>query len=345
MRQLTPLVFEPDNPDHLWDLHRDGVTQGALANWLLCPVKAHLRLHRGLMLEGSKQAIEFGNVIHRNLEMTYQWYANLVAVHGQSIPSIYDVGNQALYHLELQEREALQQVSLALGSTRMADEMELVYGMAVPILESYYAQWPIDFKDREWVSLEKEFDLEYNVPLTADVRLRGKIDGVFRQSKGAKSLWLVDHKSKARFDENVTVQRLNIDLQMGIYCWAVQQLYGEPIGGFIYNMIRRPQLRQKQGETRYAFLDRIRQDVHARPEWYFIRMEVALTERDHMMYAQNLARIMRAFYEWSIGEGPHYMNTVSCHNGMYACEYLPICSGEGDGNFIRREQVFPELSL
>lgn len=48
-------------------------------------------------------------------------------------------------------------------------------------------------------------------------------------------LWIVDYKTAKR----IQTQFLQTDPQISAYCWAASQLYGKPIGGFIYQQHRK----------------------------------------------------------------------------------------------------------
>jgi hypothetical protein len=48
-------------------------------------------------------------------------------------------------------------------------------------------------------------------------------------------LWIVDYKTAKR----IQTQFLQTDPQISAYCWAAAQLYGRPIGGFIYQQHRK----------------------------------------------------------------------------------------------------------
>src|SRR5687768_6276449 len=54
-----------------WDLFRDGVTQGLLSNFLVCPERTRLGYMRGLRSVKEKPYIHFGNVVHEAIEKVY----------------------------------------------------------------------------------------------------------------------------------------------------------------------------------------------------------------------------------------------------------------------------------
>ncbi len=348
---LHSLVTPPPcKVSQFYDLERDGVTQGLLTKWLLCREKARLGGINGLVPLGRKEAMEFGNVIHMNLDEVYTFFQQHVNANQQQTLQLSDIAHCSQQVMSRQEWNAHQALIGAVTPQGDADDIESTYAIAAEVLQAYFYQWQSDFDGSvEWVALEQEFSVPYfpqhndvNAGKKYPINLRGKIDGV-RRDKQTGKLWLFETKSKGVIDADSIASRLSFELQTGIYMYAMSQLYGEEPVGLIYNLIRRPLLRRKVNESLSAFVGRVRDDLVGRPEHYFKRMEVAITPTEIDSFRKNLYHILREFLCWYFGAIGHYQNPASCYNGVFSCEFLPICADRDLSNFGIREFVYPEL--
>ena len=332
----------------LWDLYTHGVTQSMIATWLSCPEKMRLMYVEGLTPESKySHPLEFGHLIHTNLEIVYGQYIDQWG-HSHS-----DVVNAWRYELDTAEEHVRREAFVNGATAPELDRIYELYGVAGAILEEYYQQWAADFTDIKWVHLEQEFNLPYEVRSLSwdsvvdgkDVPLRGKIDGVItRTSKltGKEEYWVVDHKTKSRIDDDGIVDRLTFDLQMGVYMWAVEQIYGVRPAGIVYNLIRRPQLRRSVKESAQEFANRCHEDIQKRPEWYFMRYEVRVHDDEIQEWRNEFQQIMQSFVKWYEGQF-NYRNSTSCYTGWSACPYLRVCGAKDTSALVRREVLFPEL--
>lgn len=101
--------------------------------------------------------------------------------------------------------------------------------------------------------------------------LSGVLDAVVEDATGG--LWLLEHKTTS--DPDDILGKTATDLQLSIYFNAATELYGaDRLRGAIYNVVRKPLLRPRAGESVEAFGLRVEADADARPEWYFRRERV-----------------------------------------------------------------------
>jgi PD-(D/E)XK nuclease superfamily len=324
-----------------------GITQGVLGTWLTCPEKARLSLIEGVSAQGSKFALDFGNILHENLDLTYTAFRK-----GECTQD--DILAMSMYYLFEQETQTLRQMLTEIKGATDVHAIEYAFAMVKPVLMHYFKQWSSDFIDREWIALEEEFAVPYriSVPLNDapkynnvhEVILRGKIDGVYRAKDG--TLWIMDHKTKSVIDDEAMIGRLSFDLQMGFYMYAARRLYPDTkVSGFMYNLIRRPALRQGSKETQSQFMERIHDDIDQRGETYFSRHQVQFLKEDNEIFERELAQIIQGFLTWYDGVGPHYRNSTACVQRGYTCEMLDYCSGGDSPLYQRKSRVYPELSM
>src|SRR4051812_13988514 len=121
----------------LYDITRDGLTQGAIATWRTCPEKARLKLHEGLGSVYYKEALEFGNVVHGNLEYVYSQFWDLQQQRGKTM-SVGELMGLSLDYLDLQELTAHKELAASIAPASEADNIELLYKQAAVILQNYF---------------------------------------------------------------------------------------------------------------------------------------------------------------------------------------------------------------
>jgi hypothetical protein len=139
---------------------------------------------------------------------------------------------------------------------------------------------------------------------------------------------------------------LRFDDQSHTYIYGFRRLK-YPILGMIYNVLRKPKLRQGKYETTDKFIERIRKEIFEdanRPMserkyyWreYVYRSPVELTEWEEDI--KNIAKDMESYSA--------YPNSKQC-GFMYGdrCPYLPLCSG-GDMTdaYIKKVKQHEELA-
>ena len=98
----------------------------------------------------------------------------------------------------------------------------------------------------------------------------------------------------------------------------------------LYDVTRKPSIRQKQGETAEEFGDRLAKDTKERPEFYFARREVTVLDDDIQQFVEqrlNLGKMILYFRasakrqknaEWA---WPRNCNGMTCRS----CEYSGFC--------------------
>ena len=174
---------------------------------------------------------------------------------------------------------------------------------------------------------------------------RGKTDGVVKKDG---KFYILEHKTTSSITD-VYIDRIDIDAQIALYGWALERL-GTPIDGVIYDIIEKPGIKWKVGETdeefeaRKAalaaksktgkssakkqepdtydtFLERCRNEVVSE---CFRRVTVPLTAERKREAIQNMWATVKDMMGATI-----YPNTGSCTK-YDGCAYLPLCRAHGD---------------
>ncbi|MBW1779351.1 MAG: PD-(D/E)XK nuclease family protein [Deltaproteobacteria bacterium] len=298
----------------------DGATQSMLAAFLDCRERMGLTLSGWEKKTSSKSAMRFGSMVHSALEELYK-----------------AMGRGAVGNLErVIERsitKSLRKNIVGSSDAYQAQEMELEANRARAVLGEYLNEHTSDIK-REWIAVEPVFDVMFR-----GFRLRGRIDGVFRK---AKSVWMLETKTKGRISEDALTSSLSFDWQTLFYLTALKAMMDDPVKGALYNIIRNPQLKQKKGEDETGFIARIRKDAYERPDHYFKRFELTFPKVVVKTFEDELEAILKDFAAWVAGDLPTYRRRQACV-GMWSCEFLDMCASGDNVGFAQTRKLFREL--
>jgi len=228
-------------------------------------------------------------------------------------------------------------------------QLEMSKMFAKAVLPMYFKYWKKDLEEVEWDSLEGEFKLALNRNRldvnSGSTWMRGKMDGsLFKlNKKGKRGLWLFETKTKGRVEEGILLTRLPLDFQVHFYLTALRVMKGKRPRGVIYNIIRRPQIRQKKNESMHEFAVRCSADVKSRPEFYFFRYEVTISNEEMQAFRRELIILLRRFWHWSIGATPSIKNRFACETKYGLCNYINICTSNDYTGLYKRKRIFAEL--
>ncbi len=239
------------------------------------------------------------------------------------------------------------------GSRMFACEDADPYDLATAqvLLEGYAARWGRE--PLTTVAVEREFRADLLNPETGAAsrtyRLGGKADVIVQDLHG--DYWLVEHKTSS---EDVTLgspywQRLQMDPQVSLYLDAIGEQMGIRIAGCLYDVIKKPTIRPAKAtpedKRRYTkdgrlyakqravdespaeWAARLRQDVIERPDFYFVRGEIARTERDLEDARADLWQTAKALRDAErLSRWPR--NPDACWAYNRACNYWEVCTGQ-----------------
>lgn len=337
VKKSTTTKGLPKNWQPLWNPTL-GITQTLLGHFLQCREQFRLRWLEGWRPSETTEALDFGSAFHDCLAQVHQ--------HGRS------------------PRDAMTQYKRSIGIGKMTlrerQELESTLGQVLILLEAYQKEWSRFDSTTEWVAREKSFNFGFTVNTSmlvnnpTPVNLRGKWDGVFRSGKGCP-LRILETKTKSRIDEDGIQDSLPFDLQTMFYAYAAQCTFGERVGGILYDVVRRPQLRQKQDESLPDFLARVAKDVELRRDFYFFRWDVSLGKDDVDNWVQRtLTPIISELLDWydtvmasyhkqgdPWGSPLHYMNPNGLFTRYGRCDLFDALT-KGDYSGLRKAKTCHE---
>lgn len=233
-----------------WSLYgngpKSGLSQTMIQKFIVCRERFRIRYVEGLISSGGvSDAIEFGNIFHKAWEL-----------HCKGVPL----------------KAILNKLTARHPRTREAVYDPHLCKIAVTLLPIYLEYTKEDTKDFHYLRSEQKFNMPYQCGLGRIVHMKGKRDAeLLRDGK----LWLKENKTKSQINVEQLTHTLPYFVQPGLYLLSLQRDYPEyDIGGFIYDVVRKPGLKRKKNETEVQFLRRIRDDVESRPEHYFLMLEI-----------------------------------------------------------------------
>ena len=222
---------------------------------------------------------------------------------------------------------------------------------AAVLIEKYIEHWCNDEDLFRVVGIEKEFSVPLTNPDTNSKsrtwKLCGKADGLLRVNG---KLYIMEHKTTSCLDDTY-IARIQIDKQIALYADALSRELKEPVCGAIYDIIQKPTIRMKKGETEEefqarraaliaksktgtssakrqepeteeAFEQRVRDSID---ETFFRRERIEFTRANIQSHMREMWQISK-----DIKQGVYYRNTNECNAIGRKCPYLELCICGGD---------------
>lgn len=277
------------------------LTNSARSTFLSCPQKYQYSYVYGLAPRKPQIPFLVGGLFHNELEI------------------LYTTGKLNNSAMEERVGKACESASNFPGvSAEDSDiiwmQQAVVRGMVRGYAQEYLKK---DMKDFEVVEAEGSF--RANLP--GGWIYRGKKDLVLRRKKN-KKLVLMEHKTAGRIDASY-VAKLPLDNQILGYGWAQREAEGQTFHEIIYNVTKKPQIRQSQKESLKEFLKRVEDDYYVNPVKYFYRETLTFTDRDLDRFGKELNRFVRNI-DRAQADGDFFQNSGHC-TAMGVCPFMRLC--------------------
>lgn len=362
---IAALPRRHDNDNPLWAGPcgagpNGGVTQSMIVRFLSCRERFRLKYILGLDTPDKwVKALGYGNMWHACEE-------GLAAGGGEQVwRAKLAEHTRPLYHKYPMQRDEL-------------DKWWNVCNVQFPEYVKYWAEHP-DVVNRKPIAQEKMFDVEYALPSSRAVRLRGKFDSVDLIDGG---IFLQENKTRGDVDRLQIERQLHFDLQTLMYSVALRYInevirYG-PVLGVRYNICRRPlsggvgnisphkakstKTKVTPAETGEEFYERLRRDyIAADPDYWFFRVMATITDRDVEVFRRTcldpILENMCSWYEQVTDKTNWQAGTLWCPPLNYrtpfgvwsaleeggATEYDMYLDNGVEAGLRRVETCFPEL--
>ena len=168
----------------------------------------------------------------------------------------------------------------------------------------------------------------YWVSKVGNVNCAGTVDAI-----DSVQNTIVEHKTTSQDISPGSMywrQVVTTDVQVSMYRAAF------PGATILYDVIRKPALRQKKDESEQDFVVRLVEAMAAKPEEYFQRATVVRLESEDEAFYADLVSVDRLRHGKE-----HPRNPANCFNYGSRCEYFDVCWGsqslDDDSVFKNRE--------
>lgn len=212
---------------------------------------------------------------------------------------------------------------------RLLVDQIIVESAAAAYLSRYYFDEAPELTEVEYlVRLRSPYTGAYSN--TFD--LYGRADGV---TDHGSFLELTEDKLVGQIDA-VSVKKTRGDRQLSLGAYVLWRITGKPVRKVRKRFTKKPQIRQRKGESVAEFCERIRADYRERPDFY---MHEEVTFRD----ADDMLDVERSLWDWAEQRraaqrrGFWPMNTDRCHD-YGGCDFLDICFGGELGLYQRKPE-------
>lgn len=297
----------------------DPISCSRLLDWQDCRQRAQYKAD-GWTSPRPRAALDFGTLFHSFLQDLYD------RVHRKEITRPL-TAKQLASLFDVLSEDSLENLFSHVSSAEEVQQIEDMIVVAKPLFVAYCMNYPKDFQPGRWVGTELSFKTKWK-----GYTLHGRIDGVL---KIKNKLWLLETKTKGRIEEGVLTDALAFDFQSLFYILCAELERKQKVQGVLYNVVRRPGLKQKKTEIVQGLVDRISEDIQERPEHYFKRYEIKFDRATRQSFEQDLGHKVSEFTAWLEGRIPTYKNEASC-TGKWTCEFLSACASRSMAGFIKR---------
>lgn len=288
--------YPGDEPDPVIDDGRDVLTATRLATLRRCPRQHHYRYELGLTRNRTATPLRFGAAFHRGLEL-----------HGKGVDEDLAI---------VEAISGYANVPIHEDPVAWSVERESV----AALLAGHFASFPRT-DDINFIEVEQTFSLPLTNPATGrcsrTFTLAGKIDGLVRLSDGRVAVLEYKTAGEDIGPDAAYWLRLRIDPQISLYVLAAREL-GYDVSTVVYDVTRKPTIRLRKGETPEQYGQRLREDIHSRPDFYFARREIPRLEDDLAEVRAVLWQQARQLAE-ARRHGRWFRNA-----GRFTCDHCPF---------------------
>ena len=212
-----------------------------------------------------------------------------------------------------------------------SQDVENDIGLAAVTMHGYYEhhKFYTDYtviKNELYLKRLKIMDYAFNI----------KIDKVLQHKKTGE-IWILDHKCKSRVNIDTLIKKIRIDQQLQLYKKGFETAYHTKIAGVMWDIIRKSSLRMTKKDTGIdTFMERVKDDIKKRPEWYFNLIPIRSELLDTKSFDSDLDNTMSELYSClEQGEIAFCKNTDVCET-PFLCDFLDACTSNSMNLYLQR---------
>lgn len=258
---------------------------------LTCPRRHYWRYEVGMRKEEGTLALRFGSAWHRAMEARARGLDPFAAMIGQA-----------------GEFDEFDEITLA-----------TLTGLLAGYANHYGPAEPMD------IIPEVEFEVKLEGSRT--FAAAGKLDGLVSRSSGVA---ILEHKTTGSAIDSGSDYwlRLRADTQILMYADAARKK-GWSVSEVIYDVVRKPAIRQKEDETPDEYSARLTADCGERPEFYFARREVPVLDQDIEEFSETRKQVCRMILDRRRQQKPDTRHQAWPRNVSAmicpGCDYCGFC--------------------
>jgi hypothetical protein len=343
--------------ESLWNPYKDGITFSFLSKFFACPERTRLGYVEGWRPKSFKVSMEFGNIFHEMKDVYYSTGSMVKATNSANRYVDRKIKRNKATSADIVELDQLR----ALSHTTFTEYVR--YWNANPSFQKGRQSWTDD--KINWVHLERKFKFPFRLSNGKVIKLTGKIDGEFIDpTTGKKSYRVLENKTKQKVEEVNIERALKKDAQTMMYLIANKDKYKSTPAGVLYNVIRRTGMKPHKNEEYSSYCERIGSDIRSRPDFYFMRWHVDITQEDIDIFVERtldpqLCKIVNwwesikdnPFNPWSDNGVPkkndlHYERPFGLYENNQrdpANDFAEIIEKGDYSMYEQRDVCFPEL--
>lgn len=140
--------------------------------------------------------------------------------------------------------------------------------------------------------------------------------------------YVIEYKTMSRPDaDKVAAQLLSTQLRLYAIAWSKPRI--------LVRIARKADIRLKKSETDEQFDARYLQEYIDKPQDYFLEVEASVEKQGTIRELMHAIQLIEKCVSESIWpcNAPY-----GCHNGRYACTYMPLCRDEETNKMLYHEK-------
>lgn len=290
------------------------VTNSSLTTFKSCPRKYQIRYIKGYAPSETKTYLTFGTNMHKLIEL---WYTN-----GKN--------------LELAKKQYLVN----------ANELKSEDMVPLQMIDGYAARYAVE--GYESLQCEARFEFDLYDPKTNEnidgVKVNGMMDGLMTNIADGKVILRETKTTSEDISSSFAPywEKLKLDSQVSTYLLAVHETAKE----CLYDVVKKPLLKQKKEELFEEYLERIRLEVLSDLDKYFVRKVIHRSDSEILENLKDMVRVTKMIQDCE-GKSNFPRYTNSCFSFNSKCPYYDVCCGweslEDKTKFVKNDDVFGEL--
>ena len=135
--------------------------------------------------------------------------------------------------------------------------------------------------------------------------------------------WVKEYKTTAMADMERYKGQLELNFQVDFYMYLLRRHTGKFLEGVLYEIVKKPLIKQKKNEEFEDYLKRVRKDYLKRPEFYYHKKYVYRSPQEIEKFEDELFMILIEMQR-AIDGGLYYKNKGNCFK-YGECPFKRLC--------------------